>query len=88
MNKDRRKAIAAAIELVEAAQAAAAEARDAIETIKDEETEYKDNMPESLQDGEKGQRADEVIDFLDTAFNDLDCIDFDAIIDGLNQAAE
>lgn len=88
MNKDRRKEIANVIKLVEAAQAAVEEARDAIEQIKEGESEYYDNMVESFRDGEKGQRAEEVINYLDDSYNTLDEIDFDSITSNLESAAE
>lgn len=88
MNKERRKAIAAAVELIEAARAAVAEAIDAVEAIRDEEQEYYDNMPESFQDGDKGSRAQEAIDYLDNAHSDLEYIDFDSIVSSLESAAE
>lgn len=40
-----------------------------IDALKDEETDYKDNMPESFQQGEKGERADAAIEALETAAN-------------------
>lgn len=74
MNKQRRKNIGKTIELLaearglmEEANAKAAEAKEMLETAKDEESEYKDNMPESMQNGDKGSMADEAIDNLETA---------------------
>lgn len=88
MNKERRSEIAAAIKLVEAACTAAQEARDEIERIKGDEEAYKENMPESMQDGEKGQRADDAISAMDEAYNALDEIDFDGIVSNLETASE
>jgi predicted nuclease with TOPRIM domain len=42
-----------------------------IEDIKNEEEEYKDNLPESLQSGEKADRADQAISALDEAASKL-----------------
>jgi len=67
MNKERRKQLSKAIDLL-------AEARDIIETAAAEERDYYDNMPESLQSGDKGQRADEVassLEEMDSALDDL-----------------
>jgi hypothetical protein len=48
----------------------------------EEEQDYYDNMPESLQESERGQIADEAIGFLQSA---IDC--FDDIIDNLSSAS-
>jgi len=71
MNKQRReqldgnaKALAklmtpqvlAAIETLKSLQEAAEEIKTDVESIRDEEQESHDNMPESLQQGEKGQQ--------------------------------
>ena len=65
MNKDRRKRIT--------------EINDAIEDLKaglyslaEEEREAYDNLPESIRDGEKGQRMAELADILDAAGNLLE----------------
>lgn len=42
-----------------------------VEEIKGEEEEYKENMPESLQSGEKGGAADEAIEYLNDAYDKL-----------------
>lgn len=41
------------------------EACELLETVKDDEQEYYDNMPEGLQAGEKGQKAEEVTSSLE-----------------------
>ena len=38
-----------------------------IEEIRTEEEEYYNNMPEAFQDGDKGDRAQTVIEYLDEA---------------------
>lgn len=71
MNKARREALSKVVSEIEGL-------RVALEELKDQESEYFDNMPESLQSGDKGQVAEEAVaqmeealDALDTA---LDCI--------------
>lgn len=49
-----------------------ADVRSAIETAMDEEQEYYDNMPEGLQMGDKGDKAQEAIDSLDEACGTLE----------------
>lgn len=42
-----------------------------IEIIKDEEQEYYDNMPESIQAGERGDKATEAIENLESTLDYL-----------------
>lgn len=86
MNAERRKQIDAAILLVAYAQEAKSAAQEAIDEIAQAEREYFDNMPESLQAGEKGQRAEEVSDALDEAVSSLDGMDFDEVNEALENA--
>ena len=72
MNKQRRKELARASELI-------AEAQSIIESVKDEEQEAHDNLPESIQYGEKGQQMEEYIDMLDEAYGQ--CDDIISVID-------
>lgn len=69
MNKNRRKRLAEAAELLE-------QARDILEECKDEEQEAHDNLPESLQYSERGeemesniQAMEEAQDYADSAYN-------------------
>lgn len=76
MNKDRRKQIADALAKIEAAKEEFASmiegAKEELESARDDEQEYLDNMPESLQQGEKGGAASEAIDALETLLSALD----------------
>lgn len=69
MNNPRRKAIALTLTTLRAAaekfKGELDDAKSAIETARDEEQEYRDNMPESMQDGEKGGAADDAINALE-----------------------
>jgi len=67
MNAARRKILALGIERLAEAQQLLTEAGDSFETVRDEEQEYFDNMPESIQSGEKGQAAEELISRLEEA---------------------
>lgn len=58
MNKQRRRALE---QIVEQLRALSTE----IETLRDEEQEYLDNMPESMQSGEKGEKAEGNVTCLD-----------------------
>lgn len=88
MNNQRRKDIDAAIALTQEAQGKVADAISAVEYIKDEEQEYFDNMPESLQGGDKGQQAESNVSELESAQNELENIDFDSAIGNLENARD
>jgi len=72
MNKERRKLIAKAEELI-------GEARALLEQARDEEGDYCDNMPEGIANGEKGDAAREGLDKLCAACDDLENIDLSDI---------
>ena len=65
MNKQRRKDIERAIALLD-------EAKDIIETAAGEERDYYDAMPENMQGGEKGERAEQAADSLDECVCDIE----------------
>lgn len=67
MNKDRRKQIDAIFSALE-------DLKSQIETIASEERDAFDNMPEGLQQGDKGQAAEAAADALDEAANGIDDI--------------
>jgi hypothetical protein len=88
VNKERRAELASIREEIDRAQAIIGEAMSRLETVKDEEQDYYDNMPESFQNGEKGERAQQAVDALDNAYSELDTIDFDGIMSSIDEAAE
>lgn len=65
MNKARREAISKLAERIE-------EIRGEVETLRDEEQDYFDAMPESLQGGEKGELAVEAINAIEDAIAALE----------------
>lgn len=60
MNKARRKRLAEAAELLE-------QAKDILEEVKDEEQEAHDNLPESLQNSERGEEMESYIAAIEEA---------------------
>lgn len=76
MNNTRRKSLREFIEKTEGI-------KQEIEEIKTEEEEYYNNMPSSVQDGEKGDRAQTVIEYLDEAMTAAG-----DVIENLTSAAE
>lgn len=76
MNKDRRKKledIASRLEILQGD----------LYMLAEEEREYYDNMPESIQGGERGDKAQEIADWLEEA----GCA-IDEIADTVKAAAE
>lgn len=65
MNKQRRKTLNEIYKKV-------AELRDWLEEVKDEEENYRDNIPENLQNSDRYGIAEEACDNLDSAISSLD----------------
>lgn len=65
MNKERRKSL-------REIQSKLERLGQDLEALKEEEEEYRDNMPENLQESDRYQRADEVCDLLQEALENLD----------------
>lgn len=65
MNKTRRKAIQDVIAKLETL-------RDEVESLLNDEQDYYDNMPESFQDGDKGQAASDAISYMESASGYID----------------
>lgn len=76
MNNTRRKSLQ---ELIEKTEGLKLE----IEELRTEEEEYYNNMPEAFQDGEKGDSAQTVIEYLDEAMTAAG-----DVIENLTSAAE
>lgn len=72
MNNDRRKTLKAAEKALEDLQEQIEIQRQLIESCMDEEQDYYDNMPESFQYGEKGERAEEAVSSMQTALDEID----------------
>lgn len=86
MNKERRKRIEEARALVDAAFEKLEQARSLVEDIQTEEQDAFDAMPESFQDGERGQKSQGALDALGNAFDEIDGLDFQVIYDSLDEA--
>lgn len=72
MNKQRRKQIVDVISRVETVQAEMESLLDDIQGIMDEETEYRDNIPENMQGGDRYEMADNACSELESAYDTLD----------------
>ncbi len=65
VNKQRRKRLEEAFDLIGQAQSI-------LEEVKNDEQEAHDNLPESIQYGEKGEEMEGYIEMLDEAYGYLD----------------
>lgn len=78
MNNIRRNEIKKVVERIYKLQELAEEIKNDLELIKDEEEDYRDNMPENLQESDRyyaseeaSENLEESIDILDTIINEL-----------------
>lgn len=81
MNNARRKQIETIKARIAALLSQAEDIKTDVEAIRDEEQDYRDNMPESFANGEKGEKADAAIEALDQVMQDLESLienDFDS----------
>ncbi len=65
MNKARREALKKILETLE-------NTKGEIEALRDEEQEYFDNMPESLQGGEKGTTAEDAVENMENTIGSIE----------------
>lgn len=82
MNAKRRNAIDSVInELIERFEEIKAEAIDQLSEIRDEEQEAYDNLPEALQDSERGENMQDCIDALESFMSDLEYMEIEGTDD-------
>jgi len=65
MNKKRRKNLERVVNMLE-------EAKGMLDTALEEEQEYRDNMPENMEGGDKAYAAEEAINALEDVVNNLE----------------
>lgn len=86
MNAKRRNAIDSVInELIEKFEGIKSEAIDQLSEIMDEEQEAYDNLPEALQDSERGENMQNCIDALDSFISDLEDMEIEGTDDLLEE---
>ena len=83
MNKIRRKELANIVTMLEQLEALREEIREQLAAVRDEEQEALDNMPESLQESEKGEQMQEYIDAMENVTGELDLLDINDWADQL-----
>lgn len=72
MNKQRRKDIQMAIDIMNESIASMERAKSIIETAAEEERDAYENLPESIQEGERGYAMEEAADTMDEIVESLD----------------
>lgn len=86
MNAKRRNSIDSVInELIEKFEEIKAEAIDQLSEIRDEEQEAYDNIPEALQDSERGENMQNCIDALEYFMSDLENMEIEGTDDLLEE---
>ena len=75
MNANRRKNLDEVLTRIDELARMAESIREDVEMILEEEQDAFDNLPESLQDSERGERMQEAIDALENALDGLDLND-------------
>ena len=71
----RRKSLDKVMRQIEAMQSGIFELLGDLEAIREEEEEYRDNMPENLQGSEKYEKADAAVDAITAAYDALEAAD-------------
>jgi len=87
MNRERRKALREAIDELVEARAKIESANYTVDACKSEEEDAYDCLPESLQEGERGEMMQENIDSLDEAYSGLEDV-LDSIDEAINSIQE
>jgi phytoene/squalene synthetase len=72
MNNDRRKRLRAIEAQVQQALDLLADAQADLESVRDEEQEAFESMPESLQEGDRGETAQQAIECLEAAIDAIE----------------
>lgn len=88
MNRQRRAALKLVMGQLEEIKALIGQAAEDLGAIKDEEQEALDNMPESLQEAERGQAMQEYIDTMDSVLDSLTDLDLDDLYGQIEEIAE
>jgi hypothetical protein len=81
MNRLRRKALSEIIEKIEGLDALREEIANELRAVANEEEDAITNMPDSIQESERGQQMREALDNLDLALEMLEEIDTESMVD-------
>lgn len=85
MNKARRKDLARIVAKLELLDTVREDLMADLESIRDEEQEALDNLPESLQESERGEQMQEYIDTMEEILDDLEQLDIEDMVDRIQE---
>ena len=85
MNTIRRKELADIVAMLEKLDALREECREQLAAVLDEEQEALDNLPESLQESERGEQMQEYVDIMKNVTGELDLFDIEDLVDQLQE---
>ena len=88
MNAQRRKTLKTIVGRLESMERIRQLILDELSEVMDEEMSAYDNMPESLQESERGEKMLEYFDIMESVHDDLDCLDLNSLMDGLRDICE
>lgn len=88
MNNERRKALRDLAARIDTKIDELSELMSELETLKEEEQEVFDNMPESFQQGERGEKVQSAIDNLEEATSAIDCDEMRGALSSIEAACE
>ena len=88
MNRERRKTLKTAIEKMDELTSIAEEAMEILQGVLDEEQEAFDNLPESLQEAERGQQMQEYIETLEGVIDSLTDIGIEDLQNTIEEIVE
>lgn len=90
MNRERRKSIRQIVVEIEELQSNMEALLEEIEIVKDEESEYLENIPENLQSSERYEIAEMAVENLESAYDAFEEIkdNLDDVISSLEEATE
>jgi predicted nuclease with TOPRIM domain len=88
MNAQRRKDIEAIRARLEQMQTMRDDIRDEVDSLRADENDARENLPDSLKEGEKGEKMQSAVDALQEVYDALDGLDFDELFSQLDTAGE
>ena len=88
MNKQGRKTLDRLHDELSTLKGKFEDIKSELETLRDEEQDKYDNMPESLQSGDRGETLQATIDNLESAINDMESVDYDEVLGYIESAKE
>ena len=88
MNALRRKTLKNIVASLEAMDEMRQMILDELYQVMGEEMNAYDNMPESLQESERGQQMLEYYDIIEGVHDELDSLDLDTLMDGIREICE